>query len=198
MKDEHAKDAAQDTLVVYMPIVMQVHSPASWRCVPRHGPAWAKARWPAALSTSGGLGRYCQLGSPVAFDSGCREALLGAGGAAQSASMYSFLKFDLNSGNRGYARLEFKLGIMQTQMTQKPVLRVAREHGSCLMPPTHMFAHHRGGQRQPTPGNARRPSPTPITTVSHTHRTPTWTWTFIQPKPHTHPADITRESKRAA
>ena len=36
------------------------------------------------------------------------------------------------------------------------------------MPPTHMFAHHRGGQRQPTPGNAQRPTPnaqhpTPIT-----------------------------------
>ena len=34
-----------------------------------------------------------------------------------------------------------------------------REHGSCLMPRTHMFAHHRGGQRQPTPGNDHRPSP---------------------------------------
>ena len=66
------------------------------------------------------------------------------------------------------------------------------------MPPTHMFAHHRGGQRQPTPGNAQRPSsPTPIIPshlgVTHTHRTPTWTWTFIKPKPHTHPADIARE-----
>jgi len=30
---------------------MQAHSPASWRCVPRHGPARTKARWPAAPST---------------------------------------------------------------------------------------------------------------------------------------------------
>ena len=57
--------------------------------------------------------------------------------------------------------------------------RMAREHGSCLMPPTHMFAHHRGGQRQPTPGNAQRSSPSLIISshhgVTHTHRTPTWT-----------------------
>ena len=50
---------------------------------------------------------------------------------------------------------------------------VCREHGSCLMPPTHMFAHHRGGQRQPTPGNAhhQRPSPSPIISLPryHTH-----------------------------
>jgi len=26
---------------------MQVHSPASWQCVPRRVSAWAKARWPA-------------------------------------------------------------------------------------------------------------------------------------------------------
>ena len=35
------------------------------------------------------------------------------------------------------------------------------------MPPTHMFAHHRGGQRQPTPGSALRPSPTLITNAHH-------------------------------
>ena len=87
-----------------------------------------------------------------------------------------------------------ELELIQSRMAQTPVLRgeVGREHGSCLMPPTHMFAHHRGGQRQPTPGNIHRSS-SHHTTVSHTHRTPTWTWTFIQPKPHTHPADIARE-----
>ena len=37
---------------------LQVHSPASSRCVPRRVSAWAKARWPAALLTSGGLWRY--------------------------------------------------------------------------------------------------------------------------------------------
>jgi len=37
---------------------LQVHSPASWRCLPRRVSAWAKAWWPLALSTSGGLGRY--------------------------------------------------------------------------------------------------------------------------------------------
>ena len=39
------------------------------------------------------------------------------------------------------------------------------------MPPTQMFAHHRGGQRQPTPGNKQRPSPSPIipSPRSHTH-----------------------------
>ena len=36
----------------------EVCSPASWRCVPRRVSACAKARRPAALSTSGGLGRY--------------------------------------------------------------------------------------------------------------------------------------------
>jgi len=36
---------------------LQVHSPASWRCVPRRVSAWAKAWWPVALSTSGGQGR---------------------------------------------------------------------------------------------------------------------------------------------
>ena len=36
----------------------EVCSPASWRCVPRRVSASAKARRPAALSTSGGLGRY--------------------------------------------------------------------------------------------------------------------------------------------
>jgi len=37
---------------------LQVHSPASWRCLPRRVSAWAKAWWPVALSTPGGLGRY--------------------------------------------------------------------------------------------------------------------------------------------
>jgi len=37
---------------------LQVHSPVSWRCLPRRVSAWAKAWWPVALSTSGGLGRY--------------------------------------------------------------------------------------------------------------------------------------------
>ena len=36
----------------------EVCSPASWRCVPRCASASAKVRRPAALSTSGGLGRY--------------------------------------------------------------------------------------------------------------------------------------------
>jgi len=36
---------------------LQVRSLASWRCVPRRVSAWAKAWWPGALSTSGGLGR---------------------------------------------------------------------------------------------------------------------------------------------
>ena len=52
------------------------------------------------------------------------------------------------------------------------ILPVGREHGSCLMPSTHMFAHHRGGQRQPTPGNTQRQrlnSSSHHTTVSHTH-----------------------------
>jgi len=40
---------------------------------PRRVSAWAKTRLPAAPSTSGGLGRYGQLGSPVAFGSGCRQ-----------------------------------------------------------------------------------------------------------------------------
>ena len=63
------------------------------------------------------------------------------------------------------------------RQSQKPSCRISRrllvdrEHGSCLMPPTHMFAHHRGGQRQPTPGNAQRPSPSPIIPSPrfHTH-----------------------------
>jgi len=37
----------------------EVCSPASWRCVLRRVLAWAKARRPKVLSTSGGLGRYC-------------------------------------------------------------------------------------------------------------------------------------------
>ena len=53
---------------------LQVHSPASWRCLPRRVSAWAKAWWPVALSTSGGLGL---LGSSVAFGSDCGEALPG-------------------------------------------------------------------------------------------------------------------------
>ena len=64
-----------------------------------------------------------------------------------------------------------------------------REHGSCLMPPTHMFAHHRGVRDNPhraTP-NAHHHRPSSHHHGStHTHRTPTWT---CQPKPHTHPAD---------
>ena len=59
--------------------------------------------------------------------------------------------------------------------TNRP--RLVREHGSCLMPSTHMFAHHMGGQRKPTPGNTQRhhhPS-SHHTTMPHTHRTPTWT-----------------------
>ena len=36
----------------------EVCSPASWRCVPRRVSASARARSLAALSTSGGLGRY--------------------------------------------------------------------------------------------------------------------------------------------
>jgi hypothetical protein len=37
----------------------EVCSPAPWRCVPWRVSASAKARRPAALSTPGGLGRYC-------------------------------------------------------------------------------------------------------------------------------------------
>ena len=44
------------------------------------------------------------------------------------------------------------------------------------MPLTHMFAHHKGGQRQPTPGNIQCPSPTPITNAHHP----------ITPRCHTH------------
>ena len=35
------------------------------------------------------------------------------------------------------------------------------------MPPTHMFAHHRGGQRQPTPGNIQRPHHPSLIIPSH-------------------------------
>jgi len=53
---------------------LQVRSPAPWRRLPRRVSAWAKAWWPVALSTSGGLGL---LGSSVALGSGCGEALPG-------------------------------------------------------------------------------------------------------------------------
>ena len=51
--------------------------PASWRCLPRRVPAWAKA-----LSTSGGLGRYWAAQWHLARAVGKRFR-----GAAQSASM---------------------------------------------------------------------------------------------------------------
>jgi len=79
---------------------LQVHNPASWRCVPRCVSAWAKARWPewpagpqpgvVAMSSSArvgeGLVAYSSisfgrpgalLGSSVAFGSGCGQALPG-------------------------------------------------------------------------------------------------------------------------
>ena len=54
----------------------EVYSPATWRCVPRRVSAWAKARRPAALLTSGGLGRYWAAQWHLARAVGCGTLLL--------------------------------------------------------------------------------------------------------------------------
>jgi len=81
---------------------LQVHNPASWRCVPRCVSAWAEAPWPewpagpqpgvVAMSSSARVGvgevlvACCSinsgrpgalLGSSVAFGSGCEQTLPG-------------------------------------------------------------------------------------------------------------------------
>ena len=67
---------------------LQVHSPASWRCLPQRVSAWAKALWPVALSASGGLGRYWTAQWHLARAVGKRFR-----GAAQSASMFIYGSF---------------------------------------------------------------------------------------------------------
>ena len=52
--------------------------------------------------------------------------------------------------------LSYIYGFRATIPRGGPLLRFGREHGSCQMPPMRMFKNHRGGQRQPTPGNTQR------------------------------------------
>ena len=67
---------------------MQVHSPVSWRCLPRRLLAWAKAWWPVALS----LYQLRAVWGATGQLSGIWLGLWGSasGGAAQSASLLIF------------------------------------------------------------------------------------------------------------